>query len=563
MFDSDFNIRLATLAALGGDTSVTFDSVYSIDIEILKLTQGGGGGGMDYNAIKAALAASGVTEILFNDGDSSVTLDYAKVMQIGKGGNITVETVDELSGITNPTDGMFAYITSHNATADTLVLTLDEKKSDWVDLVFSYPASGNITMYINQKGHSVYTYGRWYDSAGTDITDWLNLDNYKDQLPLYAKKDGTTVALTACEEGAEYETEGEYRNTYEFYPYNGALPTIQLNSLSAGDLIFSSITSGETSYYVPAIGLYRYYADIDKWLPYEIYWDELEAAQMTSILNDFYNYNKPLFAWRTVDSYGKSIRRFDTAKNNSNGVIFYTSTARKPSADVSFYQFSYQWSDDENRWNGGSIGDTNLVQESQFDRRINEAVRIPYGNPTNVFSDGEMYAVPINDYVSGTIYSASVTSLDSDVWDENCIRFRNSWSGAEAWIDIRPDGHIRVKLGNNITFNTSVSGPSLNEDWWILDYRWQSGANYDEGAWAMVAVRAYEAGVNSFNVELFVSTTAESYQDMYSVDINSSKSYTWNTTTNQSVEVQPTLYVTGRLGNDDGLGRTLIKLVGN
>lgn len=37
-YDSDYNVRLATLEALGGDTTKTYDSVYDIDLEILSLT---------------------------------------------------------------------------------------------------------------------------------------------------------------------------------------------------------------------------------------------------------------------------------------------------------------------------------------------------------------------------------------------------------------------------------------------------------------------------------------------------------------------------------------------
>ena len=114
-YNSDYEVRLATLGALGGDTTKKYDSVYSIDLEILKLTeQGGGGGGMTYDQIKSLLASSGITEIVFNNsGDtSSVTLDYAKVMQIGQGGGdyICVDSVDALSGITNPQDGTMAYV---------------------------------------------------------------------------------------------------------------------------------------------------------------------------------------------------------------------------------------------------------------------------------------------------------------------------------------------------------------------------------------------------------------------------------------------------------------------
>lgn len=45
-YDSDYEIRLATLEAMGGDVSKRYDSVYEIDLEILRLTEEGGGGGI-------------------------------------------------------------------------------------------------------------------------------------------------------------------------------------------------------------------------------------------------------------------------------------------------------------------------------------------------------------------------------------------------------------------------------------------------------------------------------------------------------------------------------------
>lgn len=44
-YDSDYEVRLATLGAMGGNTGATYDSVYEIDLEILRLTEQGGGGG--------------------------------------------------------------------------------------------------------------------------------------------------------------------------------------------------------------------------------------------------------------------------------------------------------------------------------------------------------------------------------------------------------------------------------------------------------------------------------------------------------------------------------------
>ena len=44
-YDSDYEVRLATLEAMGGDVTKHFDSVYEIDLEILDIVQHGGGGG--------------------------------------------------------------------------------------------------------------------------------------------------------------------------------------------------------------------------------------------------------------------------------------------------------------------------------------------------------------------------------------------------------------------------------------------------------------------------------------------------------------------------------------
>lgn len=44
-YDSDYSIRLKTLEQMGGDVTKKYDSVYSIDLEILRLMEEGGGGG--------------------------------------------------------------------------------------------------------------------------------------------------------------------------------------------------------------------------------------------------------------------------------------------------------------------------------------------------------------------------------------------------------------------------------------------------------------------------------------------------------------------------------------
>lgn len=44
-YDSDYSIRLKMVENLGGDVTKKYDSVYSIDLEILRLMENGGGGG--------------------------------------------------------------------------------------------------------------------------------------------------------------------------------------------------------------------------------------------------------------------------------------------------------------------------------------------------------------------------------------------------------------------------------------------------------------------------------------------------------------------------------------
>ena len=101
-YNSDYEVRLATLGALGGDTTKKYDSVYSIDLAILEaIEQGGGGGGLNYNQIKELLASSGVTEIVVNGDGESITLDYSLLAQIG--GGMTYDQMKQLlvsSGLT-------------------------------------------------------------------------------------------------------------------------------------------------------------------------------------------------------------------------------------------------------------------------------------------------------------------------------------------------------------------------------------------------------------------------------------------------------------------------------
>ena len=89
---SDYDVRLATLAKMGGDTSKKYASVYDIDIEILKLTgQGGGGSG------------EGTTP--------------AQVREIVEGYNYTTMTAVEAKGYLTEHQSLAGYATENFVTS--------------------------------------------------------------------------------------------------------------------------------------------------------------------------------------------------------------------------------------------------------------------------------------------------------------------------------------------------------------------------------------------------------------------------------------------------------------
>lgn len=72
-YDSDYSVRLATLGAMGGDTTKCYDSTYEIDLEILKIIEGGGGTGganIDDNTISttSTWSSSKIVSELANAG---------------------------------------------------------------------------------------------------------------------------------------------------------------------------------------------------------------------------------------------------------------------------------------------------------------------------------------------------------------------------------------------------------------------------------------------------------------------------------------------------------------
>lgn len=85
-YDSDYQVRLATLQELGGDVTKKYDSVYEIDLAILDAIQGGGGGGaqIDDTSISttSVWSSSKVSTELGSKANSSDLANYATTNDI-------------------------------------------------------------------------------------------------------------------------------------------------------------------------------------------------------------------------------------------------------------------------------------------------------------------------------------------------------------------------------------------------------------------------------------------------------------------------------------------------
>lgn len=79
-YDSDYEIRLATLEAMGGDVTKEYDSVYDIDLEILRLTEEGGGSGKAIEEVSELPNASENKDKLFRLDNSEKDVYAAKLL---------------------------------------------------------------------------------------------------------------------------------------------------------------------------------------------------------------------------------------------------------------------------------------------------------------------------------------------------------------------------------------------------------------------------------------------------------------------------------------------------
>ena len=559
-YNSDFDVRLATLGALGGNTAITYDSVYDIDLAILEaIEQGGGGGGMSYDQMKQLLAASGVTEILFSDESGhTVTLDYELISQIGQGGGgnyILVNSLNELSGVTAQ-DGMIAYLKEHDAIEERMVLRMDYY-GGWNYLRIAYNDGNTLTLQTWDNGHSTSFGGNAkYYKYGDGNSDTMN--DHQSDLPqdFTYNANGAIGTYVSMESGDTYDTNGDYKNTFYFKKYDGAYPTITWEPEDGScTTVSSSLTTENVTVHYGEKGWYKYYANISggTWLPYEIMWDSLDPTDRIDIINQFATYKQPLKVYKDVNNYGHSLREFNAIAYSTDGehpsfvnsISFFAKTETDPSASVKIPSFSYNWNGDQQKWEYNS-GSQNLEREGTGYQNIRQyAVQIANANNEYFAAPNTIYNIPISGVVSGTVFSTDVVAdLTDHNWDEYCFKFYNGWSSFDCWFHIRKDGYIKAAAGSGLVIPAEALDPNGNE-WTICNYFWQDEPNSGNGAYAVAAVRMIEKVNGNYQVQMFVSLPQDGYQDMYNAETNSEKSYTWTETSGQTMEIQPMIYSYG------------------
>ena len=225
-YDSDYEVRLATLGAMGGNTGVTYDSVYDIDLEILRLTeQGGGGGGtgtsIDDNVIatnktwssskinnqlsgKQNTLTAG-TNISIDNGVISAqqpSLEgYATIEDLNNGlsfkqGTLTAGTGIQIVNdvISSPSEIDDLHAGSDTTYSSNKIIELTQGLGFDVEIVQALPQTGDAqTIYMLPKA----------DSAATDVYDeyiytnnaWEKIGNTQTDLSQYYTKSETDTLL--------------------------------------------------------------------------------------------------------------------------------------------------------------------------------------------------------------------------------------------------------------------------------------------------------------------------------------------------------------------------------
>lgn len=550
-YNSDYSVRLATLGALGGDTTKCYNSVYEIDLAILDaIEHGGGGGGMDYNQMKQLLASSGVTEILFigNGSGETVTLDYDLISQIGKGGGdyICVNTIDELSGITDPKDGMLAYVGAHDVQEEALVLSVDyyNNGGDWCRFIANYSGTtAKVQFHENgrninlESGHFLRNNDGWF---------WGIPDN-RSELPAdFVFDNSVEGVLVSNADGAEISEHNEYANTVMLYKYNGVLPTLTLDPDDVNNVVFvsSSVTTETVTRHYEAKGYYKYYADIQKWQPYQIYVENYDSAELQTLFGEYTTYFKPLMAYFKdgADWYRDSWKIgvahiYDKYDGNPEWKISFCNVGRDYWGYCNVFEIRYfKWNGEQWRKEGSyrtDIPTPNTIREDMGRKIYTQSV-----NETDIY-DGGLYSVGLNGTYSGVTISTTI-NFDATATSENHIAtIYSDQSGKGLSEQLCEDGWLFTQgMGMSAT---------TNAEWFVIDYIVNSDTDTK-----FAAVKIEDNGDNTFTVTYFLTndnwradywdSDHNGQTDHYRFEYDNDRGYTWTVTEHQTLTVAPHLY---------------------
>jgi len=101
-YNSDYDIRLAQLEAMGGDMTKHYDSVYEIDLEILRLTEEGGGSPFDYDSSNGSISNKAFSP----EGETYVNSATGQnALALGQGNTVSGEGSAVIGGQSNTVTG--------------------------------------------------------------------------------------------------------------------------------------------------------------------------------------------------------------------------------------------------------------------------------------------------------------------------------------------------------------------------------------------------------------------------------------------------------------------------
>lgn len=525
------------------------------------------GDGSCFNYTKQRLSNNGVTGIKFTSGSTSaITLDYDLVSQIGQGGGgdqdyICVNTIDELSGVTNPVDGMLAYVGAHGVQEEAVVLSVDyyNDGGDWCRFIANYSGTtAKVQFHENgrninvESGHFLRNNDGWF---------W-DVPSNRSELPAdFVYNNGVEGALVSNTDGAEISEHNEYANTVMFYQYNGVLPTLTLDPEDVNNVVFvsSSVTTETVTRQIKEKGFYKFYADVNKWIATEIYIDNYDNTEIQDVLDDYLDYRKPLTAWFMRDYNGKAYRKGfagSTISNEETPRIRFTTPADDNDSGWMLYSIRYQ--KESGTWSRTEDGVLSIPNNDEINQRI--ASKITTTSSQFGLNIGGLFSVGLDETMSGVTISTTI-NLDASATDENHIAtITDKSSGRGYWEQLCEDGWLN-----------GVTTAATNAEWFVIDYNnfWDGDVNSMVSPFA--AVKVQDNGDSTFTITYFLSGNnwnGESWSEQrgetnyYQFEADGERGYTWTVTENQTLTVTPHLYTMVRYVHKNNTNNSLMyKLV--